>query len=314
MLSWLPVALWGAAALTLRLTAEDLANAGELRPIRLDALRERYRAKDATFHRLEVQWKEDVVDRHNGAHASWSGKWRVLMEGDKLRMEETKGEDTQVLTFNGEVGMRLSTSKRFDPVAHIDRRDVTETLNANNCNTDPVLCAFRPTKILGSLEAGRSSGWASKSGELNGQNVYVLSRGTGIDGTLKRVLYVSPADLTVQRMTDENEHIRIQWDIEYRDVHGETVPMRWKWVTEFPHGKLMMSRTIHAVLVNLNPEIAPSDFEIEFPTRTAVYDARDKDRYIVGPNDEKVRYRLQDLQSKTVDDILNDRLRGRSND
>lgn len=263
---------------------------------RVQELLDSYKQREAKIRSLEVQWEENVVQRMpDGLNSQYVRKWRVLLEGNKVRTEETgdnadtRGKIASFITvFDGAVGKRMSGGE-FIPYAlgSIDSKDGSEMLAVNNANLDCMLFALLPSVVLKSRDHFRSP-WTEQIGELNGERAIVLSRRAGKQQALEEKLYIDAASLLIKRAMSTSPSTVMQWDVEYREVNGQAMPAAWKWSHSYLDGQLEMARTSQAVKVTLNPKIAPAEFDMEFPVGTRVRDARIGKSYIVGPGGKKL--------------------------
>ncbi len=256
-----------------------------------------YKIRESKIRSLEAQWEEDVVDGglQGGTSTKYVRKWRVLLEGNQVRTEESgtpgPGEVGQfarfITAFNGTVGKRSGSSAEIkNPLGTIDTKDGSELLKVNNARLDCLLFSLLPSVVLNSREMSRTA-WTNEIGELDGQRAIVLSRKAGSQKTQEEQLYIDPSSLLVKRATSSNQSTVLQWDIEYRDIDGQAIPVKWKWNNTDRNGQLYFAATSRAVQVTLNPKIAHEEFELDFPVGAQVYDARDGVTYNIGPNGQK---------------------------
>jgi thiol-disulfide isomerase/thioredoxin len=255
-----------------------------------------YKAREAKIQSLEVKWEDDVVRRMpNGQYDKSVRKWRVLLEGNKVRTEESGtqapgeiGANVRFINaFNGTVGKRLtSANDNKIAIGIIDDKDGSLMLEVNDANFDCILFALLPSVVLNSRELSRSD-WTKQNGELDGQRFIVLSRKAGKQQTQEEKLYIDPSSLLIKRATSASQSMILQWDVQYRDIDGQAVPVAWKWNNSYRDGQLEVSKTSRSVQVTLNPMIAPSEFELEFPVGAQVSDKLSGEMYILGPNGEK---------------------------
>ena len=256
-----------------------------------------YKDRESKIRSLEAQWEEDVVDGlQGGASSKYARKWRVLLAGDKVRTEESGAPgpgqtgtfDRFITAFNGTVGKRLGSSNIIGyALGNIDDKDGSEMLKVNNARLDCLLFSLLPSVVLSSREMFRTD-WTNEIGQLDGQRVIVLSRNVGKPQFLVEKLYIDPASLLIKRATHESQNTMLQWDVEFRDIDGQAMPVKWKWNNTDRNGQLYFAATSRTVQVTLNPAIAPAEFELEFPVGAHVNDRRNGEAYIVGPTGEKM--------------------------
>jgi thiol-disulfide isomerase/thioredoxin len=303
---WLLVVLFGFSQQVL--AAESPAGAAaEKLPGNQDVqeLIDAYKKREAKIRSLEVQWEEDVAEPlPNGLQRKYVRKWRVLVEGNKVRTEESgapsdAGEKDvrSISAFDGTVGKRMMSADALNyALCIIDNKDGSEMLTVNNANLDCILFALLPSVVLNSRDLSRMD-WTEQVGEMDGRPVKVLSRKAGYRQTQEEQLCIDTSSLLVKRATSKSQAMTVQWDIEYQDIDGQAMPVTWKWNSSYNDGKLHMARTSRAVKVTLNPVIAPAEFDIDFPVGARVRDSRVGKSYIVGPGGEK----LSDAQADRID-------------
>jgi hypothetical protein len=151
--------------------------------------------------------------------------------------------------------------------------------------------------VLASRQMFRTP-WTAEICELDGQRAFVLRRKAGDGGTQNEELYIDPTSFRIKRAISANPNNVLQWDIEYRDVDGLDVPVAWKWNNSERNGRLYFARAARAVQVRINPEIAPSEFDLDFPIRTFVDDKRNGEMYTIGPTGQRERFRRKDVPSR----------------
>jgi len=253
-----------------------------------------YKNRESKIRSLEAQWEEDVVDGglQGGTPSKYVRKWRVVLEGNKVRTEEsgTPGAAGQfarfIEAFNGTVGKRLGTADGINPLGVIDIKDGSQLLKVNNARLDCLLFSLLPSVVLSSRDMSRTD-WTNEMGDLDGQRVIVLSRKAGSQKTQEEQLYIDPSSLLVKRATSSNQSTVLQWDVEYREIEGQAMPVVWKWNNTDRDGQLNFAATSRTVHIKLNPVIAPAEFELDFPVGAQVYDARDGVTYNIGTNGER---------------------------
>jgi thioredoxin-related protein len=287
--------------------------------IGLDVLLDAYRTRESKIHSLEVRWEEEIVERlANGKYDKYPRSWKLLLAGNKVRTEETgtatgsgngKGVSNST-AFNGKVGKQLAQwAGATNSHGVIDNTDFSELLKVNTAILAPILFALRPTMVLGSRQLHRTP-WIAEIGDLDGQRAFVLRRKAGDGGTYHESLYIDPTNFRIKRAFHESQSTVVRWDIEYRNVDGRDVPVAWKWCTSERNGRPYFARTARAVQVTINPEIAPSEFDLEFPIRTFVDDKVTGEMYVIGPAGKRIDVSRADLgRGATFDDIFNGRLR-----
>ena len=147
-------------------------------------LLDRYKTRESKIHSLEAQWEEDVVEgMPEGTSSKYLRKWRVLLEGDKVRTEESGapapgevGTSVRFINaFNGTVGKRLGSSDGIkNPLGSIDTKDGSQFLKVNNARLDCLLFSLLPSVVLSSARCfGRTGRTRSASWMVNASSCSV---------------------------------------------------------------------------------------------------------------------------------------------
>jgi hypothetical protein len=205
------------------------------------------------------------------------------MDKEKMRVERDNREWAPrensfvtlpiVSTFDGDRGTCLWTKGGIGiphPQAHISPGSRGHTQGGALAT---LILAYRPfSKQVCSIE--------TEALKLTGRKVVIEGRTCHeleyeSRGNLKSIITVDPAMdysiVSVRTIIEGN--LRGRRNIQYRrDAKGEWVPIRWD-VSSFSYdGKLDLSIHATVTLAEINPEVGPKEFVVEFPPGTRVSD------------------------------------------
>ena len=173
----------------------------------------------------------------------------------------------------------------------------------------PILCAFRPfTSTETSLD---ESGPPVKvaTGIIDGQQCFVISRQASEQHEVDFKVWVDPSrEFSIVRVSKRyNGTLVTQYDINYeRDPRYSWVPTSWKSsVWDQRSAKLKSSSRCEVTTCEINPRIAPSEFQLQFPPGTLVTDSRNSTDYIQRDNGAmRVITKAELARGATYEDFL----------
>jgi hypothetical protein len=100
--------------------------------------------------------------------------------------------------------------------------------------------------------------------------------------------------------------VRLQWDIQYSAKDSGYHLEGWKCVKTDAQGHVIRTTTAKPVECTVNPDLADSAFQIEFPVGTYVEDRVANESYILKENSQKRHVSPKEWQSgATYESLLN---------
>lgn len=220
---------------------------------------------------------------------SWEGTVRVLIDGERSRVEITKtreggGTFRRIFACDGSTRKRLdgSTDKMFEKGAFAVIEAAAALQEWPEAVYQPVFLATRPLGIAGwrpwlPLTQGQPTGNTAIIDQVSTDEW----SWTESPATFYRICLDPHAGHAVRRVRLESKRSPFQTDILWKQHNGLWLPDSWETVWTFDDGT--PRHTIKATVerIRLNEPIPDSEFDLTFPPGVKVLDERTNSSYLV---------------------------------
>lgn len=237
----------------------------------------------------------------------------LVLDGGKVRYErkdrEWSGEKQAyvprpiLVVFDGKVGKEFfppCPPLRAWPRAEIE----SSNLLARPVDLIPLAVTFRPFDHQVCSAKFSKVQLTGRRSLVNGSSCLELEHRDR--DSVRRILVDPTRDYVVVRAIDlHGERTVGSVSVEYHpDASAGWVPHTWNITHHYPKGGLRFSRQGKVTSYEINRAVASSEFVVDFPEGTMVYDMRDKSDYVVREGGRK-RMILRDEARLTYDQLVN---------
>ena len=299
------------------ISTSSLASENTSSPSAWKALRKQIEKRQKSVKSFEVRFKENVVDAtplqrmFNDRH-----HLTIQMKGDRQIRVAEEGESSsktylarKIAVTDGEVHKSYyPILGNVYPAGFIDKKDKTHLYS--HVTLLPIAVRYRMLEWLAAEYPGLSDDQISvRTGTVDGKSCVVASwnfRGLEREVYLDRTRDLIPIRVQATVTDPKMTQVRLQWDIQYSAEDSGYHLDGWKAVTFDAQGHVIRTSTAKPVEFKVNPDLADSLFQIEFPVGTYVEDRVANENYILKENFRKRHVSSKEWQSgATYESLLN---------
>jgi hypothetical protein len=250
---------------------------------------------------------------------NWERKWRIVVDGDKVRMEDVGdpgpycgvpiNEHSLTRVFDGNCTRTYSPpSGQQYPIGTIEADSRTGFFE--HVSTHAIVLCYRFHAWLSWRKSRKMNDGPMIFGteRLDGKECVVLGWRSGVQASVQTKVWFDPARnfVPIREQTKLRQNI-VQFDIEYtRDGTHNFVPTTYTCSTWGAPMKLLSSEQMKVTDWAINPSVEAKTFDLVFPAGTYVFDRNHKIEYILRENGSQRQVSDQEWnRGATYESLLN---------